>query len=50
MIGFKCRLLCKHFIPETLGCNIFKAQEKYIKTGRCEEFEVYKTTQINAES
>lgn len=44
MIGLKCQPLCKHFIPETGGCNIFKAQEKYIKTGKCDEFEVSKNS------
>lgn len=38
---------CKHLIHETDGCNIFKAQEKYIKTGRCDEFEVSKNSRMN---
>lgn len=31
---------CKHFIVSTGGCNIYKAKKKYIKTGKCHEFEV----------
>ena len=49
MIGLKCQPLCKHFIPETGGCNIFKAQEKYIKTGKCDEFEVSKNSETKNE-
>ena len=43
MIELKCwsfSKTCKHFIPKTYGCNIFKAQEKYNKTGKCDKYEV----------
>ena len=48
MIGYKCKS-CKRLIPETGGCNIFKAQEKYIKTGKCDEFEVSKNSETKNE-